>query len=212
MADADTREGSLIALIGEQDTATGLLLTGIGNVDYRKNTNFLIVDESEHCSGPCLPSAGSRAGRGPSRLGHVLLSPLACPDLPSPHGSRSTETTQNQIEDAFRDFTSRDDIAVVLINQTVRRGAGVTLGRLALPPGCTGAARVSECPALADLGLGCVRHTNEPTTCWLSWAGRWQFGMPTCTGTYAHPVGQLAPETHPLLARRCRLLPASATC
>lgn len=47
MADQATPEGSLIALIADQDTATGLLLTGIGHVDYRKNSNFLIVDESE---------------------------------------------------------------------------------------------------------------------------------------------------------------------
>lgn len=45
MVDAGS-EGSLIALIADQDTATGLLLTGIGNVDYRKNTNYLIVDDS----------------------------------------------------------------------------------------------------------------------------------------------------------------------
>ncbi|KAL6777587.1 ATPVF1 [Auxenochlorella protothecoides x Auxenochlorella symbiontica] len=74
MADQATPEGSLIALIADQDTATGLLLTGIGHVDYRKNSNFLIVDE---------------------------------------------KTPQGKIEDAFREFTTRDDVAVVLINQSV---------------------------------------------------------------------------------------------
>lgn len=84
MADADTREGSLIALICEQDTATGLLLTGIGNVDYRKNTNFLIVDESASGSGSCLSPAGPSWPRGtPSRLGHVLPR-LLLPFLTSP--------------------------------------------------------------------------------------------------------------------------------
>lgn len=44
---AGSQEGSLLAFICDQDTATGLLLTGIGHVDYRKTSNFLIVDESE---------------------------------------------------------------------------------------------------------------------------------------------------------------------
>lgn len=44
---AQSSEGSLLAMIVDQDTATGLLLTGVGQVDIRKRTNFLIVDESE---------------------------------------------------------------------------------------------------------------------------------------------------------------------
>eukprot|EP00890_Picochlorum_soloecismus_P002840 jgi/Picsp_1/3557/NSC_06395-R1_vacuolar atp synthase subunit f len=31
----------------------------------------------------------------------------------------ATETTAANIEDAFRDFTSRDDVSVVLINQSI---------------------------------------------------------------------------------------------
>lgn len=30
-----------------QDTITGFLLAGVGNVDVRKKTNFLLVDSSE---------------------------------------------------------------------------------------------------------------------------------------------------------------------
>ena len=40
-------EGSLLAMICDDDTATGLLLTGVGHVDYKKQSNFLVVDESE---------------------------------------------------------------------------------------------------------------------------------------------------------------------
>ena len=69
-----TNEGSLIAVIGDEDTVTGFLLAGVGNVDTRRNTNFLVVD---------------------------------------------AKTTKKAIEDAFKDFTSREDIAVVLITQTV---------------------------------------------------------------------------------------------
>lgn len=31
-----------------------------------------------------------------------------------------SETTQQQIEDAFTSFTTRDDVAVLLVNQSVR--------------------------------------------------------------------------------------------
>ncbi|KAK4408107.1 V-type proton ATPase subunit F [Sesamum angolense] len=54
------------------DTITGFLLAGVGNVDLRRKTNYLIVD---------------------------------------------SKTTVKQIEDAFKEFTTREDIAIVLISQ-----------------------------------------------------------------------------------------------
>jgi vacuolar-type H+-ATPase subunit F/Vma7 len=33
-------------MIVDEDTATGMLLTGIGHTDMKKNTNFLIVNDS----------------------------------------------------------------------------------------------------------------------------------------------------------------------
>ena len=36
--------GSLIAVIGDEDTVTGMLLAGVGNVDARRTSNFLVVD------------------------------------------------------------------------------------------------------------------------------------------------------------------------
>jgi hypothetical protein len=45
---AEPGQGSLIAMIVDQDSATGLLLTGVGHSDLRKRTNFLIVDDSEY--------------------------------------------------------------------------------------------------------------------------------------------------------------------
>ena len=35
--------GSLIAVIGDEDTVTGMLLAGIGNVDARRTSNFMVV-------------------------------------------------------------------------------------------------------------------------------------------------------------------------
>lgn len=52
----------------------GFLLAGVGNVDLRRKSNYLIVD---------------------------------------------SKTTFKQIEDTFKEFTAREDIAVVLISQFV---------------------------------------------------------------------------------------------
>ncbi|KAL5208499.1 hypothetical protein ABZP36_032934 [Zizania latifolia] len=69
-----TISSALIAIIADEDTVTGFLLAGVGNVDLRKKTNYLIVDN---------------------------------------------KTTVKQIEDAFKEFTTREDIAIVLISQYV---------------------------------------------------------------------------------------------
>jgi V-type H+-transporting ATPase subunit F len=68
-------EGSLMAVIGDEDTVTGFLLAGVGHIDERQRANYLIVGE---------------------------------------------RTTESEIADAFKAFTTqRDDIAVVLITQVV---------------------------------------------------------------------------------------------
>ena len=68
------KSSALIAMIADEDTVTGFLLAGVGNVDLRRKTNYLIVD---------------------------------------------SKTTIKQIEDAFKEFTTKDDIAIVLISQYV---------------------------------------------------------------------------------------------
>ncbi|KAL2931248.1 V-type proton ATPase subunit F [Bienertia sinuspersici] len=69
-----TKNSALIAVIADEDTVTGFLLAGVGNVDIRRKTNYLIVDN---------------------------------------------KTTAKQIEEAFKEFTTREDIAIVLISQYV---------------------------------------------------------------------------------------------
>ncbi|XP_071730791.1 V-type proton ATPase subunit F-like [Rutidosis leptorrhynchoides] len=69
-----SNNSALIAMIADEDTITGFLLAGVGNVDLRRKTNYLIVD---------------------------------------------SKTTVKQIEDAFKEFTTRDDVAIVLISQYV---------------------------------------------------------------------------------------------
>ncbi|OIT06275.1 v-type proton atpase subunit f [Nicotiana attenuata] len=69
-----TSNSALIAMIADEDTITGFLLAGVGNVDLRRKTNYLIVD---------------------------------------------SKTTVKQIEDAFKEFTTREDVAIVLISQYI---------------------------------------------------------------------------------------------
>ena len=38
-------EGSLIAVIGDEDTVTGFLLAGVGHIDERQRHNYFIVGE-----------------------------------------------------------------------------------------------------------------------------------------------------------------------
>ncbi|CAM6084628.1 unnamed protein product [Calypogeia fissa] len=73
-AQATSRSSSLIAIIGDEDTVTGFLLAGVGNVDLRRKTNYLVVDN---------------------------------------------KTPVKAIEDAFKEFTNREDIAIVLISQYI---------------------------------------------------------------------------------------------
>ena len=68
-------DGHLIAVIGDEDTVTGFLLAGVGNVEgAQRISNFLVV-------------------------------------------TSKTETID--IERAFKAFTSREDIAILLINQFI---------------------------------------------------------------------------------------------
>ncbi|KAH9937431.1 vacuolar ATP synthase [Fomitopsis serialis] len=41
---ATAKDRTLLAVIGDEDTVTGMLLAGIGQVDQRQKRNFLVVD------------------------------------------------------------------------------------------------------------------------------------------------------------------------
>eukprot|EP00008_Paramoeba_atlantica_P011801 CAMPEP_0201487786 /NCGR_PEP_ID=MMETSP0151_2-20130828/15226_1 /ASSEMBLY_ACC=CAM_ASM_000257 /TAXON_ID=200890 /ORGANISM="Paramoeba atlantica, Strain 621/1 / CCAP 1560/9" /LENGTH=134 /DNA_ID=CAMNT_0047872931 /DNA_START=67 /DNA_END=471 /DNA_ORIENTATION=+ len=72
------QDGNLVSVIGDEDTITGFLLTGIGESDMQRKESF--------------------------KNNFFLV---------------SSKTTQGQIENAFRTFTRRDDIAILLINQYI---------------------------------------------------------------------------------------------
>eukprot|EP01087_Luapelamoeba_hula_P016126 TRINITY_DN492_c0_g1_i1.p1 TRINITY_DN492_c0_g1~~TRINITY_DN492_c0_g1_i1.p1 ORF type:complete len:128 (+),score=19.09 TRINITY_DN492_c0_g1_i1:24-407(+) len=66
--------GSVVAVIGDEDTITGFLLAGVGDLGAKRNPNFLMV---------------------------------------------TNKTKPAEVEAAFKSFTSRDDVAIVLITQDV---------------------------------------------------------------------------------------------
>lgn len=55
-----TKNG-LIAIIGDDDTVTGMLLAGCGNVDEQRRANFLVVDSR---TPPRCRSSVPHAGHG----------------------------------------------------------------------------------------------------------------------------------------------------
>ncbi|XP_047136956.1 probable V-type proton ATPase subunit F [Hydra vulgaris] len=67
-------KGKIIAVIADRDTCTGFLLGGIGEINAKRQKNFLVVGK---------------------------------------------ETTVQEIQDAFVKFTTRADVAIILITQKV---------------------------------------------------------------------------------------------
>lgn len=92
----------------------GFLLGGIGDINAKREQNFLIVTKG---------AWGGWVG------GPRVFPPKVTPP-PSPH----PDTTVTQVEDAFKHFTSRPDIAIILITQSVRvwRAIGVVVVASAL--------------------------------------------------------------------------------
>lgn len=68
------------------------------------------------------------------------------------------ETTQQQIESAFKTFTERSDVSVLLINQSVRRWWVVVLWSRRL---CAGHSHF--CPPLSQIALS-IRHLLDEYT------------------------------------------------
>ncbi|XP_035657665.1 V-type proton ATPase subunit F-like [Branchiostoma floridae] len=68
------KAGKLISVIGDEDTCTGFLLGGIGEMNKERKPNFLVVEK---------------------------------------------DTSVSEIEETFKSFVQRTDIAVILINQNI---------------------------------------------------------------------------------------------
>lgn len=93
-------------MIVDQDTATGMLLTGIGHVDIRRRSNFLIVDDSELSK---VIEALKKFVVDIWRIGMWITEKAVV----------FAETPLPTIEDTFKQFTTREDIAVLMINQSI---------------------------------------------------------------------------------------------
>jgi len=97
----------LIATIGDEDTITGVLLAGTGQLAAGSGKkNFLIVDNSK------------------SKL------TLFSFDLDS---GVAIETSTSTVESTFQEFTERSDIAIILINQHVAEMIRPTMEAYTLP-------------------------------------------------------------------------------
>ncbi|XP_041458365.1 V-type proton ATPase subunit F-like [Lytechinus variegatus] len=71
---AHSSKGKLVAVIGDEDTCTGFLLGGIGEINNKRQPNFMVVEK---------------------------------------------ETAVHEIEESFKNFVARNDIAIILINQNI---------------------------------------------------------------------------------------------
>lgn len=122
MADGGVKsqEGALLAMIVDEDTATGMLLTGVGHVDLRRQSNFLVVDDSELMFWVTLDACGLGCG-SITALRTLHPSPLSRPGARHPAAPLPcpAETPLPAIEEAFKTFTTREDVGVLLITQTI---------------------------------------------------------------------------------------------
>eukprot|EP00039_Didymoeca_costata_P018535 m.333877 g.333877 ORF g.333877 m.333877 type:complete len:120 (-) comp17238_c0_seq1:133-492(-) len=68
------KKTALMAAIVDEDTCTGLLLGGIGQIDAKRNTNYFVVEK---------------------------------------------DTSLEKVEEVFKGFLNRPDIAIIIINQHI---------------------------------------------------------------------------------------------
>ncbi|KAJ3353718.1 H(+)-transporting V1 sector ATPase subunit F [Entophlyctis luteolus] len=72
------KDRSLIAVIGDEDTVTGLLLAGIGHIDSKQKPNFLVVDSKTTL--PALEEAFTEFTRRKD-IGIVLINQHVANDI-----------------------------------------------------------------------------------------------------------------------------------
>jgi V-type H+-transporting ATPase subunit F len=106
-----------------QDTVTGFLLAGVGHVDLRRHSNFLIVNDSAFLFRSWATKERAektqRALFPRPRTLPFSLTAHTTPTTTKHSRTTTTETPAGRIEAAFREFTARPDIAVVLVTQAV---------------------------------------------------------------------------------------------
>ena len=100
--------------IGDEETVTGMLLAGVGNVDAKRSSpNFMVVDSKTTTA---QVTAVPVVAVGPRTLdaGSLCLRLCVWRGGASTHGVGTA-----QIEETFHRFTRRGDIGVIVINQHI---------------------------------------------------------------------------------------------
>ncbi|NWU87383.1 VATF ATPase, partial [Onychorhynchus coronatus] len=93
--------GKLIAVMGDEDTVTGFLLGGIGELDKHRRPNFLVVEKETSLAE--IEETFRWGGRGVPGVLRALSS--LCPPHPSFPCSRG--------------FLAREDVGMILISQAL---------------------------------------------------------------------------------------------
>ncbi|XP_036184648.1 V-type proton ATPase subunit F isoform X3 [Myotis myotis] len=94
--------GKLIAVIGDEDTVTGFLLGGIGELNKNRHPNFLVVEKDTTVN----EIEDTFRALGAFSAGEAEASP-------DHHDPQLLNETPN------RQFLNRDDIGIILINQYI---------------------------------------------------------------------------------------------
>ncbi|NXU66789.1 VATF ATPase, partial [Horornis vulcanius] len=107
--------GKLIAVMGDEDTVTGFLLGGIGELDKHRRPNFLVVEketslaEIEETFRVPGVFRGSGGPRGPEKR---------VPPIWGAHGGPSVPLTLPFFP-VRRGFLAREDVGMILISQAL---------------------------------------------------------------------------------------------
>lgn len=98
-------KGKLISVIGDEDTCVGFLLGGVGEINKNRHPNFMVVDKSKF---KCKVNIGNTAYHNiVDQQKRTLKIYVFISDTPI-----------GEIEDCFKRFIKRDDIDIILINQS----------------------------------------------------------------------------------------------
>jgi len=114
-----SREGGfLIAVIGDEDTATGFLLAGVGQNEAAHGSNYFVVDPSKPRFLTPFMTVANWATPCYVYFANVVF---VASFLKFAHHFCIEGTAVTDIEEAFKKFTERDDVAILLINQYVSK-------------------------------------------------------------------------------------------
>lgn len=141
-------DGYLIAIIGDEDTATGFLLAGVGDKEGTNGSNYFVVDPSTFGASACIRMYPHAPELRATRLLTYVRHPIENTPVPA-------------IEEAFKKFVEREDIAILLINQYVCFASSASAPSAPVGFLLTNDS-VSVYAQIADKIRGAISKFNEP--------------------------------------------------